>query len=376
MSLAVRIRTKTIWRNNIITKILIFLKYLFGKIKEKNSELLEMMPFVWKAGLIALGYLFLDFISLVLIANSSPFGVIMKGLLMLAVIFGTVATVYQLYLLQEGGQKLADGHLDEKIPEQKFFLSSFRKHARNLNNIGDGMNKAVSERMKSETFRTELIANVSHDIRTPLTSIINYTDLLSKLELQDETAQGYIAVLSRQSTRLRKLTEDVLEASKASTGSMKVEKMPMDLQVLLQQMEGEFAEKFESKKLVFLSTLPESPLMILADGRLLWRALDNLFNNIFKYAMPDTRVYLNAEIRNREICITLRNISAVQLNISAEALMERFVRGDRSRNTEGSGLGLSIAQSLIELQNGTMQIAIDGDLFKITLSFPEFSENS
>ena len=261
MSLAVRIRTGTIWRNNLITKILIFLKHLFGKAKEKNSEMLRMIPFVWKAGLIALGYLFLDFSSLVLIANSSPFGVILKGFLTLAVISGTVVTVYQLHLLQEGGQKLADGHLDEKIPEQKFFLS-FRKHAENLNSISDGMNKAVSERLKSETFRTELIANVSHDIRTPLTSIINYTDLLSKLEIQDETAQEYIEVLARQSARLRKLTEDVLEASKASTGSMKVEKMPMDLQVLLQQIEGEFAEKFESRNLEFISTLPESPLMM------------------------------------------------------------------------------------------------------------------
>ncbi len=369
MSTAVRIRTKTILENNLITRILKLLKKLLRNGKNKISGFLQMLPFVWKAVLLTLGYLFFDFITTLLIHDRADIGLFLKLLIWTVTILGAAAVVYQLHLLQKGGQHLAEGNLEEKIPEEKLFFS-FREHAKNLNSIGEGMNKAVSERLKSEMFRTELIANVSHDIRTPLTSIINYTDLLSKLQIQDETAQEYIAVLSRQSARLRKLTEDVLEASKASTGSMKVEKESMDLNVLLQQIEGEYAEKFESRNLIYISTLPETPLMISADGRLLWRAMDNLFNNIFKYAMPNTRVYLNAVSEKNQICITLRNISSVQLNISSEALMERFVRGDRSRNTEGSGLGLSIAQSLINLQGGTMQLEIDGDLFKVILTFP------
>lgn len=369
MSTAVRIRTKTILENNLIFKLLKITWNFLKKIKSKMGSLFGILPLVWKAGLIAGGFVMLDVISTVLINESEGFGIFLKFILWTVTILGTIVLVYQLRLLEKGAQNLADGHLDEKIPENRLF-SAFRKHAQNLNSLGDGMNKAVSDRLRSEMFRTELIANVSHDIRTPLTSIINYTDLLSKLNLTDETAQEYINVLSRQSARLRKLTEDVLEASKATTGSMKVEKEDMDLKVLLQQLEGEYAERFEAKHLTFISSIPDESLPVCADGRLLWRAFDNLFTNICKYAMEHTRVYLNAGLSDMQIHMTLRNISAVQLNIDADTLMERFVRGDRSRNTEGSGLGLSIAQSLINLQGGDMQLFIDGDLFKVAITLP------
>ncbi len=372
MSTACRFRIKTLLNHNIIVYVIKWLISVFHKGNQKMQHLpnvFKMLPFVWKAGLIAGGVILISILTDLGIHESNGIALSLKILLYMAEFLGTCVIVYQLHVLEQGGQNLADGHLDEKISE-KYLFGAFRTHAQHLNSIGDGMNKAVADRLKSEMFRTELIANVSHDIRTPLTSIINYTDLLSKLNLTDQTALEYIQVLSRQSGRLKKLTEDVLEASKATTGSMKVNRENMDLKVLLQQLEGEYTERFEAKSLQYISNIPEDSLPVLADGRLLWRAMDNLFSNICKYAMPHTRVYINTKIENQKIQITLRNISAVELNIPSDALLERFVRGDRSRNTEGSGLGLSIAQSLIRLQDGEMQLYIDGDLFKVEIILP------
>ncbi|GEM_PF-677005 len=363
MSTAIRIRAKNLFRNTLIYKIF---RFLHGKL----SYLANALPLVWKGILLTSGWLVLDFLAVMMIGNQNYFGVFLKILLWIAMLCFAVILLYQMYLLRTGGQQLAEGNLSEKIPEEKLF-GDFRTHARHLNSIGEGMNKAVSERLKSENLRTELIANVSHDIKTPLTSIINYTDLLSKLELSDPTAREYLEVLGRQSARLRKLTEDVIEASKASTGNIKLQKEDINLTVFLQQLEGEYSEKFESRTLQYLSELPDEPVIISADGRLLWRAFDNLYGNCLKYALSGTRVYLNLLREEGTVSVTLRNISADMLNLSADALMERFVRGDRSRNTEGSGLGLSIAQSLIQLQGGTMTLTIDGDLFKVTVRFPE-----
>ncbi|MDE5884263.1 MAG: hypothetical protein K2H29_04180 [Oscillospiraceae bacterium] len=373
MSTATRIRTKTILKNNILYKIFELLRNLFRKFRNRTKyapKLLEYLPFVWKAGICAVGVFLLDLFAVALIADGEEFGIFLKILMWMVGIAGTILIVYQLHLLESGGQNLADGKLEEKINTKRLF-GVFQKHAENLNSISDGMNKAVSDRLKSEMFKTELIANVSHDIRTPLTSIINYTDLLSKLNIKDEKAIGYISVLKKQSARLRKLTEDVLEASKATAGTTKTQKEIMDMKVLLEQLIGEYSERFEQKNLQLVSNITESSLTVLGDGRLLWRAVDNLFGNICKYAMPHTRVYLNAYSENHRICITLRNISNTELNISSDALMERFVRGDRSRNTEGSGLGLSIAQSFINLHNGELNLHIDGDLFKVSINLPE-----
>ncbi|MDE6729889.1 MAG: hypothetical protein K2J71_03840 [Oscillospiraceae bacterium] len=373
MSTATRIRTKTNLKNNVLYKIFELLRHLFRKFKNRTRhapKLLEYLPFVWKAGIFAVGTFFLDFFAVALIASREEFGWFLKILMWMAGIAGTILVVYQLHLLESGGQNLADGKLEEKIDTKRLY-GVFRKHAENLNSISDGMNKAVSDRLKSEMFKTELIANVSHDIRTPLTSIINYTDLLSKLNIQDEKALTYIGILTKQSARLRKLTEDVLEASKATAGTTKTQKEIMDMKVLLEQLIGEYSERFEQKNLQLVSNITAQSLTVLGDGRLLWRAMDNLFGNICKYAMPHTRVYLNAYSENQRICITLRNISQTELNISSDALMERFIRGDRSRNTEGSGLGLSIAQSFINLHNGELNLHIDGDLFKVSIDLPE-----
>lgn len=369
MSVAMRMRTKQLLTNNLLFFVGKWIWTLCRNAAEYTKSFFSALPFIWQAGVAAVLFLVVNTIANVAMHHSVFVGLAVCFPLYGATLFYVLLITWNLHVLRKGGEQLADGKLSETIPEEKLF-GFFKTHAQHLNSIGEGMNKAVSDRLKSEMFRTELISNVSHDIRTPLTSIINYTNLLSGLKLENEQAQEYITVLSRQSERLRKLTEDVLEASKATTGNVKVNKEVMDLRVLLEQIEGEFSERLEEKRLTLIKDVPEEPQYISVDGRLLWRVMDNLFNNICKYAMEGTRVYLNMLSVDGQVICMLRNISGAQLNISADALMERFVRGDRSRNTEGSGLGLSIAQSLTSLQGGTLELQIDGDLFKVTLHFP------
>ncbi len=274
----------------------------------------------------------------------------------------------QMQKLQEGSKRIAAGDLSEPIDTSKM-IWEFKRHGENINKVSDGIALAVEERMKSERFKTELITNVSHDIKTPLTSIINYVDLIKKEEVQDETLQEYIDVLDRQSSRLKKLIEDLMEASKASTGNLTVNMEDCDVEVLLTQLIGEFEEKLAANQLEVVVQKPEHPVIVSADGRHMWRVLDNLLNNACKYSLPGTRVYVSLVQIGNEATIIFKNISKAALNIPSEELMERFVRGDSSRNTEGSGLGLSIAQSLTELMKGSMKLEIDGDLFKVTLKF-------
>ena len=249
-------------------------------------------------------------------------------------------------------------------------LPELKRHAANLNSVQQGIQQAVEEKMKSERLKTQLITNVSHDIKTPLTSIVNYVDLLKKEEMPSDSAREYLEVLDRQSQRLRKLTEDLVEASKASTGNIPVSLAPTDLNVLLSQVCGEYQQRLEKQVLEPVLSLCEPRAAAMADGRLLWRVLDNLMSNICKYAMPGTRVYLTTEREGDTARMVVRNISRYPLNISADELTERFVRGDSSRSTEGSGLGLSIATSLMSLQGGDFRLTIDGDLFKVTLTLP------
>lgn len=270
--------------------------------------------------------------------------------------------------IQQAGKKISQGKLEETV-DLKHMRGPFREHAENLNSINSAISKAVDARMKSEHFKTELITNVSHDIKTPLTSIINYVNLIKKEDPQDETLREYIEVLDRQSVRLKKLIEDLVEASKASTGNLPVNMAPCEVGVLLGQAAAEYEDKLKENALDLQLIVPEEPITILADGRHLWRVFDNLLNNICKYSQPQTRVYLNLDKREGKAFITFRNISKYALNISSDELMERFVRGDGSRHTEGSGLGLSIARSLVELQQGTIDLVVDGDLFKVILTF-------
>jgi signal transduction histidine kinase len=283
----------------------------------------------------------------------------------------------QMNRIREGGRRVAEGDYSHPI-NTGHMIPELRKHAENINNVGDGIAIAVEERMKSERFKTELITNVSHDIKTPLTSIINYVDLLKKEPIDNPTAQEYLTVLDRQSARLKKLIEDLIEASKASTGNLPVQLELCDATVMLTQVVGEFRERAEANNLDIVVESPEPPVNILADGRHLWRIIDNLVSNICKYALPGTRVYIDLERHpapdqqgSGQVLMTFRNISRDRLNISSDELMARFVRGDSSRNTEGNGLGLSIAKSLADLMDAGLAIEIDGDLFKVILRFEE-----
>ncbi len=281
------------------------------------------------------------------------------------------AVVYFLLVLRRlalAGEALAMGDLTYQVPTKHLYMA-FKDHADNLNQIGVGLTRAVEERLRSERMKTELITNVSHDIKTPLTSIINYSDLLSKEETSNEKIIEYTGVIARQSERLKRLMEDLVEASKASTGNLEVNLLPCEVGVLLAQAVGEYENRMAQQGLSLVVKQPEEALSIMADGRRLWRVFDNLMSNICKYTQEGTRVYLSIERVGQTATITFKNISKYPLDVTADELLERFVRGGASRHDEGNGLGLSIAQSLVELQGGTMQLAVDGDLFKATITF-------
>lgn len=275
----------------------------------------------------------------------------------------------QLNKLQKGTTKLANGNYEHHISTQNMFFD-FKKIGENLNQIQDGMQLAIDEKMKSERFKTELITNVSHDIKTPLTSIVNYVDLLKKENISSEHSEEYLEVLTRQSIKLKKLLEDLIEAAKASTGNLKVNLETCDISVLLSQVIGEYEEKLSSKNIELNVSVPDDNVMIQADPQHMQRILDNLMTNVYKYAQPTTRAYVNLITTEDTATIIMKNISAAQLNITASELMERFVRGDSSRNTDGHGLGLAITESLTQLMGGHLSIDVDGDLFKVTLEFP------
>lgn len=277
---------------------------------------------------------------------------------------------YMIKELEKASNQMSTGNIDININTKKFKFG-FKSFGDNLNKIAEGVGIAVDERMKSERMKTELITNVSHDIKTPLTSIINYADLIGKEKTDNEKINEYTEVILRQSHKLRRLTDDLVEASKASTGNLDVELEPFEVNVLFSQIVGEYAEKLNNKKLDLIISQLEKEINILGDGRRMWRVFDNLMNNISNYAQENTRIYLNVEEVENEVVISFKNVSKYPLNITADELMERFVRGDSSRNTEGNGLGLSIAKSLTELQNGKFEIIIDGDLFKVMLKFPK-----
>lgn len=281
---------------------------------------------------------------------------------------GLIYLAIGLRKLQKGGQALAEGQYDHTVDTQRLW-GDFRRHGENLNAVQQGVRKAVAEQMKSERLKTELITNVSHDIKTPLTSIVNYVDLLKKENVENTTAREYIDVLDRQSQRLRRLTEDLVEAAKAATGNVAVNWEATDVNVFLHQVMGEYEQRLRQAGLEPVLTTDEAAPRIMADGRLLWRVMDNLLGNVCKYALPGTRVYVSASLQGYKVRLTVKNISRTPLNVSADELTERFVRGDASRSTEGSGLGLNIAASLVKLQKGEFNLTVDGDLFKAQMVF-------
>ncbi len=367
MSISIRIQTKTLWKN---TLIYIVFAFLFRKIR----SFFRALPLIWKIVVFLLCYGFLDLLLYIISGNYFGYILIMmlKYIVMLPLIF---YLVYQFRKLQKGAESIKNGGFAEQIDTKKMH-GEIRSFGETLNTISDGLGKAVDARMKSERMKTELITNVSHDIKTPLTSIISYADLLKKEKIENERAKEYIEVIDRQASRLKKLITDLVEAFKASTGNIQVNLERLDVGVLLEQAAGEYDEKLKEASLIPVLRIPEEPLCIHADGRLLWRVFDNLLGNICKYSLSGTRVYLNAAEYGGTCIISFKNISRTELNISPDELVERFVRADSSRSTEGNGLGLSIAQSLIDLQGGRMEIIADGDLFKINLEFPIMKETT
>lgn len=272
----------------------------------------------------------------------------------------------------KGIRKIRDGNVNYKVDTSHLHGDNIIL-AEAVNSIGDGIEKAVSISMKDEKMKADLITNVSHDIKTPLTSIINYVDLIKREDIQDPKIRGYVEVLDEKSQRLKQLTVDLVEASKISSGNISLTLERINFVELINQTIGEFYEKFEQKGLHPVFKPQENEIYIMADSRHLWRVIENLLNNVFKYALENTRVYMDLDLRDdngtEKVVFSIKNISANELNINADELTERFIRGDVSRSTEGSGLGLSIAKSLTVAQNGTFNIVLDGDLFKAILEF-------
>lgn len=368
MSLAVRVKTHTVFKNNVIYMILNLLWKGLKAIGRFIWTILTNMKLLWK---VILAFVALMFFWLVTIAvHSREFEGVLFFLVLFVVFPLIILITLQLNKIRKGAQELAEGHFDHVI-NTKWMLPELKRHAVNLNSMAAAQKIALEEKLKSERMKTELITNVSHDIKTPLTSIINYADLISKEESTSEKTKEYSEVLIRQSVRLKRLLEDLVEASKASTGNLEVDLQPCDAQVFVTQSAGEYEEKFKQYDLTLITNVPEQPIRIMADGRRMQRVFDNLLNNACKYSLPGTRVYVELKENDKEAVFTFKNTSKEQLNMTEEELMERFTRGDSSRNTEGSGLGLSIAGNLAELQNGSLRLTTDGDLFKATLSFPK-----
>ena len=326
------------------------------------------MPLLWKT-LLLLALWSAAGIAASLLLRRDPD--VLLGWLLLERLISCAFVLYVAFTLrrlQAGGAALAAGNLRHHT-DTRGMLWDFRKHGEDLNSISDGMARAVEERLRSERLKTELITNVSHDLKTPLTSLINYVDLLKK-NTDPERTEEYLEVLDRQSRRLKKLTEDLMEVSKASTGNLELHPRRNSVNELLRQAVGEYSERLEAAGLEPVLTLPEPELFVYADGALLWRVTDNLISNACKYSQPGTRFYMEAAEAGEQVRLTFKNISRDRLSKSPEELMERFVRGDSARSGEGSGLGLNIARSLTELQGGELRILLDGDLFKAEVLLP------
>lgn len=355
LSLVRRLKAGTMWKNSVLHMIVQFVHQVSINIGS-----------VWKV-VIIFGGLFLIHGAAQISGHSVLFVILLP--------IDIVAFVYLVYQtigkkkIKQGISQIAHGEIDYKIDTTG--LSGEQKEVAELVNvIGTGLNKAVEKSVKNERLKTDLITNVSHDIKTPLTSIINYVELLKQENFEDPKIRRYIEVLEQKSQRLKTLTEDVVEASKVSSGNISLDMMNLNLVEMIQQTSGEFQEKFAARNLEEVLNLPEEEAMICVDGRRTWRVLENIYNNAAKYAMEGSRIYADLTVLEDQVLFTLKNVSAYPLNISADELTERFIRGDISRSTEGSGLGLPIAKTLTEMQKGQFELYLDGDLFKVTIRFP------
>ena len=355
VSLVKRIKGRNLWKNSLLRVIVRFIYKIYDNRKKTTKTVLLLCGFFLVQGI---AVLFRNGVTmlLVLLADVGVFYVVLNGLLLKE-------------KLKKGIEEIALGNMEYQIPLQGLRGENL-KLAEMINGIANGFHMAVEEAMKNERLKTDLITNVSHDIKTPLTSIINYVAILKQSDIADPKIQGYLDILEAKAQRLKTLTEDVVEASKVSSGNISLEYMDVDLVEMIQQTEGEMAEKFEARNLKMIVNLPAEPAVVHVDGRRMWRVLENIFGNAAKYAMPGTRVYADLKLEEDTVDLSLKNVSEHQLNISADELTERFIRGDLSRSSEGSGLGLSIAQSLTTMQGGTFNLYLDGDLFRVNIRFP------
>lgn len=355
VSLIKRIKGRNLWKNSLLRVIVRFIYKIYDNRKKTTKTVLLLCGFFLVQGI---AVLFRNGVTmlLVLLADVGVFYVVLNGLLLKE-------------KLKKGIEEIALGNMEYQIPLQGLRGENL-KLAEMINGIANGFHMAVEEAMKNERLKTDLITNVSHDIKTPLTSITNYVAILKQSDIADPKIQGYLDILEAKAQRLKTLTEDVVEASKVSSGNISLEYMDVDLVEMIQQTEGEMAEKFEARNLKMIVNLPAEPAVVHVDGRRMWRVLENIFRNAAKYAMPGTRVYADLKLEEDTVDLSLKNVSEHQLNISADELTERFIRGDLSRSSEGSGLGLSIAQSLTTMQGGTFNLYLDGDLFRVNIRFP------
>lgn len=398
LSFARRLKAHNIWNRLLIVKLI---KFIYNKIKNKDAELdgengetkkssaaVLALQKVWNrckeayynikgTRKLLLAFIIFVIVEIIIVfigmnndlyaAPAFVYFLLLQVLAVLALIW----VVRDIEKLAKGVEAITKGNLDSKV-EINEKTSIFGELADGVNHIGDGLKSAVETSLKDERMKTELITNVSHDLKTPLTSIINYVDLLKKQDMPNDDAKHYVEVLDSKAQRLKQLTEDLVEAAKATSGNIELEMMPLTFDELMKQALGEFEDKYEKKNLTIIASYPEEPAVVMADGRRLFRIIENVLQNIYKYAMEGTRVYADLSKEEGVVTFTLKNVSAAPLNISPDELMERFTRGDSSRTTDGSGLGLSIAKDLTRLQNGEFEIQLDGDLFKVIIRFPEY----
>lgn len=369
LSLVRRIKARSLWRDSLLRHILLLVRKCFSKCSNLlvflGGNMISRVKIILLFGI----FIFLQFMFTgMTVEGGSALSLLLMIVMDCAVLYYLIKKAWGREQIIAGLKKITDGDLQYKIPTEK--LSGEQEMVADyINHIGEGLDAAVENSLKNERMKTELITNVSHDIKTPLTSIINYVDLLKRENPEDPKIRGYLEVLENKAQRLKVLTEDVVEASKASTGNIALEMTDLNFIELVHQVIGEFEEKFEERNLTMVVHFDEEEAIICADGRRLWRVLENVFGNVSKYAMENTGVYVDVKVDRPNVQLSLKNISAQPLNISAEELTERFIRGDVSRNTEGSGLGLSIAKDLVQLQGGEFKLYLDGDLFKVTIEF-------
>lgn len=369
MALSAQIKRKEFywWNHSVIGFLCIWIFKGLRLLHRSLRQIIRMMPVIWQ-------WMLAGFVVLLCLGGAfwaAQYSAVGIALLVVAILGCVAVLLYSGYAfgtLLSGVKKMCEGDLETKIPT-KYLAGSFRSCAEEVNALSETAAQAVNNQVRSERMKTELITNVSHDIKTPLTSIINYVDIMSQCRSQEEAGQ-YLEVLARQSQQLKKLIEDLMELSKASSGNMQVNITPLDASESVNQALGEFSDKLEKAQLTPVFAPPEEPMLIAADGRLTWRVLSNLLSNAVKYATPGTRVYVELAREEDKVLLSVKNVSREDIQYSAEELLERFVRGDASRNRDGSGLGLNIAKSLMEVQGGSLELVLDGDLFKIILTFP------